>query len=288
MQTLNIIGGGKLGQSLGRLWHHAGALEIGAVLNRSFESSEAAIEHLGGGTATSEMKSMPAADLWMISTSDAEIEIAAEKLAASGLLSEGSIVFHCSGLLSCAVLEAVKPTGAHVASVHPVMSFAEPLSDFDAFIGTHCGCEGDYDALTTLTPLFEAIGGKCFTLLAEQKALYHAATALCCNQLTALTEASIQLFEKAGMERESALSLMQPLMQKTLENVFQQGTTHALTGPIARGDHATVASHVNAIRAVDDNSLTIYQSLGKVAVELSKTQGNATTEELEKLSKLLE
>ena len=288
MQTLNIIGGGKLGQSLGRLWHHAGALEIGAVLNRSLESSEAATEHLGGGSAISEMKSMPAADLWMISTSDGEIGLAAEKLAASGLLNEGSIVFHCSGLLTSAVLGVVKPAGAHVASVHPVMSFAQPLSDFNAFIGTHCGCEGDPNALITLAPLFEAIGGKCFTLLAEQKALYHAATALCCNQLTALTEASIQLFEKAGLEREATLSLMQPLMQTTLTNIFHRGTANALTGPIARGDHASVASHIDAIGEVEANTLAIYQSLGKVAVELSATQGNATPEELEKISSILQ
>jgi len=273
---------------LGRLWHHAGAVEIGAVLNRSFESSEAAIEHLGGGSAISEMKSMPAADLWTISTSDAEIAVAAEKLATTGLLNEASILFHCSGLLSSAVLEAVKPTGAHVASVHPVMSFAQPLNDFNAFIGTHCGCEGDRYALAILTPLFEAIGGKCFTLRAEQKALYHAATALCCNQFTALTEASIQLFDKAGLERDAALSLMQPLMQKTLTNIFQQGTTTALTGPIARGDHASIATHINAIGEVDTNALAIYQSLGPVAVELSARQGNATPEELENISKLLE
>ncbi|MFT5881953.1 MAG: putative short-subunit dehydrogenase-like oxidoreductase (DUF2520 family) [Crocinitomicaceae bacterium] len=288
MQKLNIIGAGKLGQSLGRLWHHAGELEIGAVLNRSFASSAAAIEHLGDGEATSEMRSMPASDLWMIATSDAEIAVAAEKLAASGLLNEGSIVFHCSGLLSSEVLKVVEPTGARVASVHPVMSFAAPLRDFNAFIGTHCGCEGDHAALAILTPLFEAIGGKCFTLQAEQKALYHAATAICCNQLTALTEASIQLFEKAGIERHSAVSLMQPLMQTTLTNIFQQGTTHALTGPIARGDHASVSSHIDAIRVVDENSLIIYQSLGKVAVELSMSQGNASTEELEKVSNLLD
>ncbi len=288
MRKLNIIGAGKLGQSLGRLWSDAGLLQIGAVLNRSLASSEAALKHLGAGATVTGLESMPAADLWMITTSDAKIKAVAEKLAASGLLSEDSIVFHCSGLLSSSVLETIMPTGAHVASVHPVMSFAQALSDPNSFAGIHCGCEGDRAALAILSPLFEKIGGTCFALRAEQKALYHTATALCCNQLTALTEASIQLFDKAGIERKIALQLMQPLMQTTLTNIFQQGTTDALTGPIARGDHASIASHIYALQATDAKTLAIYQSLGKVAVQLSAAQGNAKPEELAKISHLLD
>jgi predicted short-subunit dehydrogenase-like oxidoreductase (DUF2520 family) len=288
MRKLNIIGAGKLGQSLGRLWSDAGLLQIGAVLNRSLESSETALKHLGAGVASTGLESMPVADLWMITTSDAEIKGVAEKLAASGQLNEGSIVFHCSGLLSSSVLETVMPTGAHVASVHPVMSFAQALSDLDSFAGTYCGCEGDSDALSILSPLFEKIEGTCFALRAEQKALYHTATALCCNQLTALTEASVQLFEKAGIDHSTASQMMQPLMQTTLTNIFQKGTTNALTGPIARGDHISVSAHIDALQTTDANTLAIYQNLGKVAVDLSAAQGNATPEELVEISRLLD
>ena len=288
MRKLNIIGAGKLGQSLGRLWSDAGLLQIGAVLNRSLESSETALKHLGAGVASTGLESMPVADLWMITTSDAEIKGVAEKLAASGQLNEGSIVFHCSGLLSSSVLETVMPTGAHVASVHPVMSFAQALSDLDSFAGTYCGCEGDRAALSILSPLFEKIGGTCFALRAEQKALYHTATTLCCNQLTALTEASIQLFEKTGIDRSTASQIMQPLMQTTLTNIFQKSTTNALTGPIARGDHISVSAHIDALQTTDANTLAIYQNLGKVAVDLSAAQGNATPEELVEISRLLD
>ncbi|MEO1856927.1 MAG: DUF2520 domain-containing protein [Rubritalea sp.] len=288
MHTLNIIGAGKLGQSLARLWHDSDLVNIGAVLNRSLKSSETAIEHIGGGSTASDLESMPIADLWMITTSDAEIKGVTEKLAASGQLNDASIVFHCSGLLSSSVLETVVPTGAHVASVHPVMSFAQALSDLDSFAGTYCGCEGDSDALAILSPLFEKIGGTCFTLHAEQKALYHTATALCCNQLTALTEASVQLFEKAGIDRSTASQMMQPLMQTTLTNIFQKGTTNALTGPIARGDHNSVSAHIDALQTTNTNTLAIYQTLGKVAVELSTAQGNAKPEELAAISRLLD
>ena len=287
MLTLNIIGAGKLGQSLARLWRDAGLVEIGAVLNRSPESSKTAIQHIGAGSAALDLESMHDAKLWMISTSDSEIESIAKKLANSGQINAGSVVFHCSGLLSSSVLESIASIGARVASTHPVMSFASPLSDLDSFAGTYCGCEGDMAALAILSPIFESIGGRCFTLNAEQKALYHTATALCCNQLTALTEVSFQLFENAGIERTTAKQMMQPLMLTTLTNIFQQGTTDALTGPIARGDHASVAAHIDALQATGANSLAIYQSLGKVAVELSAAQGNAKPEELAEITRLL-
>lgn len=288
MHTLNIIGGGRVGQSLVKLWLDAASVKIGAVMNLTTVSADKAINHLGSGTAVSRIESMPAADLWMITTNDASIKATAEKLATSGLLDEKSIVFHCSGLLSSSELEAITATGVSVASVHPVMSFAYPLTNLHSFAGTQCGIEGDRVSLETLVPLFESIGAKCFSIQPDKKALYHAASVLCCNKLTALAEASIQLFEASGLERQVAIQMMQPLMETTLSNIFQQGTVKALTGPIARGDSSSVESHIDALTANHDAALDIYKSLGKIAVELSEKQGSASSDELQNITKLLE
>jgi predicted short-subunit dehydrogenase-like oxidoreductase (DUF2520 family) len=165
------------------------------------------------------------------------------------------------------------------------MSFAKPLSANSEFSGTFCGCEGADEALQLLRPYFQQIGGRCFDIKSEEKPLYHAATVMCCNYLTALTETSAELFTQAGLQRETALQLMQPIMQATLSNIFLQGTTAALTGPIARGDTKTVAQHLEAIR--EPNTSAIYKALGIAALKLSKQQESASPDTLAEIEQLL-
>ena len=165
------------------------------------------------------------------------------------------------------------------------MTFAAALESRVHFEGVHCGCEGDAQAIAILEEKFHAIGGNCFQIESENKTLYHAATVMCCNYLTSLTEASASLFEHAGIEREQSLKLMQPIMEATLANIFSQGTTHALTGPISRGDAETVQNHLNALS--NDNSLEMYRALGAATIELARAQGNASDAQLTEIKNII-
>ena len=70
--------------------------------------------------------------------------------------------------------------------------------------------------------------------------------------------------------------MVEPLVRDTLDNVFKLGTMNALTGPIARGDHAVVARQLDALQAADAPLAEVYRALGVVAVELSRQQGGAS------------
>ncbi|MFC5051911.1 Rossmann-like and DUF2520 domain-containing protein [Rubritalea spongiae] len=285
MTTLNIIGCGKLGQSLGRLWSDSKEFRIGSILNTSLDSANQAVSHIGSGSACEEMDQMKAADVWLIASNDASIATISSKLSKFKHLRAQDIVFHCSGSLSSSALITCKEKGVDIASIHPVMSFTGTTLSAEDFINVHCSCEGDTAALHLLTQKFSAIGGKCFQISSESKNIYHTATVMCCNYLTALTEASIQLYQQAGIERDQSLALMHPIMTATLANIFQHGTTKALTGPIARGDTETVQNHLNAL--TDDKLQSIYRSLGEVALTLSEQQGQANQRQLAEMSKLL-
>jgi len=81
--------------------------------------------------------------------------------------------------------------------------------------------------------------------------------------------------------------MMEPLVRETVDNVFKLGTVKALTGPIARGDDAVVARQLEALAAWDARIGDIYRELGAVALELSRAQGEADAEALERLQRLL-
>ena len=285
--TLNIIGCGRVGRALARLWAQDGAFTIQDVLDRRLEQSRAAVAFIGQGTAVDAVGQMRAAGAWMLTPPDDQIVACCAALAASGLLAAGNIVFHCSGALPSRDLAPAAARGAVVASVHPLKSFADPASAAQTFSGTYCAAEGDAAALAVLRPAFERIGGSVSEIDPGFKTVYHAASVIVCNYLTALLETGLRCYEKSGFERETALRMMEPLVRETLDNAFRLGTVQALTGPIARGDHAVVAHQLEALGAWEPRIATIYRQLGAVAVELARAQGKADADALAAIERML-
>ena len=180
-----------------------------------------------------------------------------------------------------------KAVGALIASVHPVKSFADPAQAIGDFAGTFCGMEGDVAALDVLQSAFTRIGANLFPLNAQTKTLYHTASVMACNYLVALQEVSLQTFAQAGVERELAMQILQPIVQGTAANIFHLGTTQALTGPIARGDDSVVAKQLQALAQWQPDYAQLYRLLGKTACELSAQQAHASEESLAAIRALL-
>lgn len=272
---LNVIGGGRVGRTLARVFARAGAFAIGDLLDRTLAASAGSVEFIGSGRAVDALSDMCTADVWMLTPPDDQIIPCGKALAASGLLRPGDIVFHCSGASPSRELAAAMAHGGAVASVHPLKSFADPAVAAQTFDGTYCAAEGDAAALAVLRPAFEKIGARLSDIDPAFKTIYHAASVIVCNYLTALLETGIRSYEKSGFRRDDALRVMEPLVRETLDNVFRLGTVEALTGPIARGDEAVVARQVEALAAWNPRIAEIYRQLGAVAVDLAREQGKA-------------
>ncbi len=287
MKRLSIIGCGNVAKTLGYLWVRKNVFAIGDILNRSLRSASTAVSFIGEGNEVAGISAMSPADVFLICTPDEQIAESCTALAASGLLRTGTVVFHCSGALPSSILISAQQPGALIGSIHPVKSFANQEKSLQTFEGTFCGVEGDKKALDLLCPAFEAIGGKPFAIDPQFKTIYHASAVIACNYLTALLEMGSQAYAKAGLDHETSLKVMEPIVRGTVENIFAVGTAQALTGPIARGDHSIVAKQLAEL--TDWNPLfgSIYRDLGMVALELSHRQGTASTYSLATLHKLL-
>jgi len=79
------------------------------------------------------------------------------------------------------------------------------------------------------------------------------------NYLVTLQRAATQLFESAGAPPEA----LEPLMRRTIENGFE------LTGPISRGDWATVEAHRAAIRVERPDLDHLYETLAGATLALA-------------------
>ncbi len=287
MKTLNVIGPGRVGRTLAALWRQAGVVRGQAVLGRSAGSAESAVAFIGDGRGAARLEDMRAAGVWMLAVPDAAIRACCERLAASGLLRGGDVVFHCSGALAADELASAAARGAATASVHALKSFADAAAAVRSFRGTHCAAEGAAAALALLKPAFERIGAAVAEIDPAFKPVYHAASVIVCNYLVALMETGLRCYDKAGIPRGTAAAMMEPLVRETVDNVFALGTARALTGPIARGDATVVARQLAALGAWDARTGIIYRELGAVALEIARARGDLDAAALARLEALL-
>lgn len=269
-KTLNIIGSGRVGRACARLWEQAGVFQVQDVLTRSRESAGEAVKFIGAGRAAGRLEEMRGADVWMIATRDDAIAQSGMTLAASGKIARGNIVFQVSGSIPSSDLRAVKDKGALVASVHPIKTFSDAGRAVKTFAGTYCGAEGDAEALAVLRSAFERIGAKVFDIAPELKPIYHAGGVFACNFLSALMEAALRAHEKAGIPRAASLAALEPLVRETVDAIFDRGPARALTGPISRGDTATVERQLASVRTWDRDIGELYRGLGSLAVALAE------------------
>jgi predicted short-subunit dehydrogenase-like oxidoreductase (DUF2520 family) len=273
-KSISIIGCGKVGKTLGRLWMLNGVLQIQDILNRSVDSATRASAFISAGRAIATYADLQPADIYLIAAPDDQIEYCCEELSQTGKLSADSIVFHCSGALPTSVLQAARQQGASAASIHPIRSFASPEKVIQSFAGTFCGMEGDQHALEILQQAFTAIGAQLVPIKADAKILYHAAAVFSSNYLVTLLDVAQQAYIQAGIAPDIALKLIEPLMRETADNVFRLGTETALTGPIARGDMATAEKQLRAVAEWNPPCAALYEQFMKLTVGLAMRRDN--------------
>lgn len=267
---INVIGTGKVGQTLMRMISCSEGYVLGSVFSRRFEAASSAVATVGAGQAVRSLSEMESAEIWFITVPDDRIgEVAAElaKAAAS------AIAVHCSGFSSSSVLSELADRGWKTASLHPVKSFADPQLAAASFAGTHCAIEGSAQAV--LWALTEALGGVPFQVDPTKKALYHAAAVFSNNFTTMLQGVAMEAYAEAGVPEGVAKALCKTLLDGAAVNVAKLGPQEALTGPAARGDHAVLAAQGAEVAAWSADAGVLYEVASRMALRL-KSAGRAS------------
>jgi predicted short-subunit dehydrogenase-like oxidoreductase (DUF2520 family) len=184
------------------------------------------------------------AELIFLAVPDASVT----EVAASLQLTAAHALVHLSGALSLGALAAAAARGARTGVLHPLQSFP-PDASAQRFRGIHAGVDADSPALAhDLDVLARALGAEPFSLAGVDRAAYHAAAVLASNYVVALHAAAARAWALAGLPPDDARTALAPLTAGAASAIAQHPLPVALTGPIARGDSATVARHLAALR----------------------------------------
>lgn len=278
MISVNIIGAGVVGQTIGHLFVKHQIAMIQAVVNQTQHSSQHAIQFMGQGQSYPLIADLPHADLTLLTVADQSITAIANILATNPNLKPGAVVMHCSGALTSACLASLHAKQCVVASLHPAMSFKDPQRAVHQFARTPCALEGDPAAVSLITRLFTVIGAEVYPIEPEKKALYHAAAVFAANYPVTILQQAHACFLEAGLSGAQAKLVVDGLLHTVMENVQQVSEPkYALTGPIQRGDVTTVRQHLQAL--TEPKARKLYLRLARETLEMASLD-DAVREEM--------
>lgn len=289
MDRIAIVGRGRLGSALTTalrtvLWTAVGSdVEVSGPFGRGFDG----VGH----------------DVVILAVPDAQIASAAAAII------QGPIVGHCAGSLGVTVLgereafafhplmtvtapaaavsaaamsaTAVSATAMSAAaavsaaamsatavSAAAVSASGSGVATMGAkiFLGAGAAVAGNTPrALTIGYTLATALGMRAFEIHDRDRAAYHAAASLAANFLITLEDAAETLLAAAGGDR----AMLVPLVRAAVENWAALGGPAALTGPIARGDDATVARQRAAVSDRAPQLIALFDALAEATRALA-------------------
>ncbi len=208
-----------------------------------------------------------AGEVTLITVPDDRIRHTAVDLAALEAPPEGAVALHASGALDASALESLAAAGYATGTLHPLQAIADPDRAAPRLARAWFAVSGSAVAQARARALVHSIGARVLDIPEERRALYHAAAVLVSNSLPALLATGGRLLTEAGAPPGDGTTALVPLVRSALENVIAAGPEAALTGPVARGDVATVQKNLEAL---DGEARELYVALARAILTLAE------------------
>jgi predicted short-subunit dehydrogenase-like oxidoreductase (DUF2520 family) len=261
---ITIVGAGNLAGALGVSLRGAG-FRIDQIVSRGSEASlrrARGLAHEVGAAAMVVARARIRAEIVWFCVPDGAIAGAAASLTGAADW-KGKVALHSSGALTSDELVVLRQRGAAVASVHPLMTFVR--GSRPSLAGVPFAVEGTPKAERAARAIVLQLRGQSFTISKQQKEAYHAWGMFASPLLTALLVAGEGVAGAAGVGRKAARERMLPILRQTLANYTRLGAPGSFSGPIARGDVATVGKHLRVLRRIP-GAQEIYVALARTAL----------------------
>jgi predicted short-subunit dehydrogenase-like oxidoreductase (DUF2520 family) len=281
---VGVVGAGRVGSALGAAIARAGH-DVVAVSAVSAESLARAERMLPGVAVRPVDETVSTADFVLLAVPDDVLRPLVAGLAETGVWRPGQLVAHTSGAQGIGVLDAAAARGVLALALHPVMTFTGRPEDLDRLDGATWGVT----ALDELRPVAESLvlemGGEPVWVPESARPLYHASLTVASNHLVTLVNDSMTLLDGAGVAEPARL--VAPLLSAALDNVLRLGDA-ALTGPVSRGDVATVTAHVQTLARRAPDVLPSYLAMARRTAERAHASGRLSAAQTDAVLAALE
>ncbi len=273
-RAIGLIGPGRAGVGLALALAQAGYSVH--LHGRNKKSVPAPLTLTTGGKAPAWIGDV---EVVILAVRDDAITPLATSLATARAITDRHVVLHLSGVQGQEALGPLVTTRAALGSFHPLQTIVEPELAPARLKGAWAAVEGMPRAVEAGERIAQDLGMRPFRIATKSKAIYHAGAVFASNYLVVVEAIAQRLLRHAGLSDADAWAALRPLVEGTFENLSRHEPREALTGPVVRGDTATIVRHLESL-AVDDAKL--YRALGRAALELAQKQGmdRATAEKV--------
>ena len=206
----------------------------------------------------------------VLAVKDDAIRPLAEALARAGAIGADQVVLHLSGVQGQEALGPLVSSRAALGSLHPLQTISDPERAPDRLRGAWAAVEGMPRAVQAAEGLAQDLGMHPFRIPSKAKPVYHAGAVFASNYFVVVEAVAQRLLRHAGLSDAEAWQALRPLVEGTFQNLTHQEPLAALTGPVARGDEATIQRHLESLTR--DDAL-LYRALGRAALELAEKRG---------------
>jgi predicted short-subunit dehydrogenase-like oxidoreductase (DUF2520 family) len=272
---IGVVGFGRVGSTLAVALARAGH-EVVAVSAVSAQSRSRAERMAPHAPVRPLDETVRAADFVLLAVPDDVLRPLVAGLADTDTWRAGQLAAHTSGAHGIGVLDPAAARGVAALALHPAMTFTGRPEDLDRLEGVPFGVT----ALDELRPVAESLvlemGGEPVWVPDPARPLYHAALTIASNHLVTLVNDAVSVLDGAGVAEPARL--LAPLLSASLDNVLRLGDA-ALTGPVSRGDAATVAAHVRALADTSPAALKAYRAMAMRTAERARATGRITDEQ---------
>jgi predicted short-subunit dehydrogenase-like oxidoreductase (DUF2520 family) len=271
---VGIVGAGRVGSVVGAALARAGH-SIDAVSAVSDASLRRAERLLPGVPIRGVDEVVESTDFVLLAVPDDVLRPLVAGLAETDVWRAGQIVAHTSGAYGVDVLDPATARGVVGLALHPVMTFAGRPEDLDRLDGATWGVTAQDDLRAVAETLVLEMGGEPIWVPESARRLYHAALSIGSNHLVTVVNDALSVLSSAGVAEPSRL--IAPLVSASLDNALRLGDA-ALTGPVSRGDAATVAAHLRVLADHNPEVLAAYRAMARRTAERARDAGRLSPE----------
>ncbi len=266
---IGFIGAGRLatGLALAMIRH---GVPVAAVASRSASSAARFAQRMPGCRQLSAQELAAHCRLVFMTVPDDAIADVARSVPWHDAIS----VVHCSGATELSALQAAADAGAHIGGFHPMQAFTDP----DSAAATLPGCTISIEAAQPLRRTLEELAKKLhcnhIDLPPGCRARYHAAAGYASQHINVMLREAATIFASFGVGEESTARALLPLLKGIVASIETQGIAQGMPGPVSRGDVGTVQRHVEALRAISDDTAHLYCELTRRSIALALERGS--------------
>jgi predicted short-subunit dehydrogenase-like oxidoreductase (DUF2520 family) len=273
--TVAIVGAGGLARAMATALGRSGraAVVVGA---RRPSAAKAIARGIPNARAVRlDDPAIAEASIVLLAVPDGALSSVARELAERRPSWRGTVALHAAGAFGPELLQPLAARGASTGVLHPLAVLGS--SGPSVLAGAAARIEGAPAARRAARRLAVLAGLTPLTAAALSspagRSAYHAAASLASNDLVALLVAARDLLVAHGVTRGAATRALSTLAAGAIAQVKTSGPAGALTGPVARGDAATLRAQLAALGEADPPAAEAHRALSLRLLAFAQESG---------------